>query len=762
MSSVLDVFPMISSSFGGRHFIAEDDVKYLKGVGPKRAEALVSVGIKTPLDLLYYFPRRYLDRSRILKIKDALSAIVLPDEVTFVGRIASIYVKRGGRQFLFVKLADETGTLRCVWFNGVQYFSRAFKEGELIAFSGKVTMYQDEPCLIHPDYDHLEDEEEEAQNFASLLHTGGIIPLYPTTEVLRRVGLDSRGLRRIIWRLLDSRDNYEFPDDVLPAEVLATNSLMNFKESLSSIHFPKDEKHLNYSLRRFKFEELFYLQLLLGIRRNLIKLAPGIPMSAGKDHLIERLTNDILPFKLTEPQKKVSQEIFFDLKSNHPMQRLLQGDVGSGKTIVALIAILIAVENGYQAAFMAPTEILAAQHFATVKQYIDLLGIKSAILIGGQKKGERTQIYSDIEEGKASVVIGTHALIQEKVRFNKLGLIVVDEQHRFGVVQRMALQEKGVSPHPGPFPKGEGGTSQAINEPEQGRANPHLLVMTATPIPRTLSLTIYGDLDVSVIDQMPGGRKKVKTALRGESQREKVYKFIRDQVLAGRQVFIVYPLVNETEKSDLKAATQSFVRLRDEVFRGFKVGLIHGQMTETEKNDIMVAFKKNAINILVATTVIEVGIDVPNATVMVVEHADRFGLSQLHQLRGRIGRSVHQSYCVLMTDEIYLDEKNIRTREDAAGYQRLKLFTSTSDGFKIAEYDLMLRGPGEFFGTKQSGMPALKLADLIKDRDLIVQARRSAFKIAERDPHLRESQHAKLRDTLLRNYKESLEFLKAS
>lgn len=720
-----------SSPFGTKQPIAETPVKYLKGVGPKKSEALTSVGVRSPLDLLYYFPRRYLDRSRILKIEDAKSALLIPDEVTFVGRIKSLYVKRGGRQFLFVKLTDETGTLKCVWFNGVQYFAHAFQEGELIAFSGKVSIYQNEPCLIHPDYDHLENESDE-----EFLHTGGIIPVYPTTEGLRRAGLDSRGFRRIVWRLFESLENYEFPKDVLPAEVLSTNSLMNFEAALASIHFPKDEKQLSGSLRRFKFEELFYLQLLLAIRRNVIKLAPGITMSDDKDLLVRKLTGEILPFKLTDSQRKVLREILNDMKSSHPMQRLLQGDVGSGKTVVALIAILIAVENGYQTAFMAPTEILAAQHFATIGGYLEKLGLETAILIGGQKKGERTRIYSDIESGKASVVVGTHALIQEKVKFKKLGLIIVDEQHRFGVVQRMTLQGKG--------------------------ENPHLLVMTATPIPRTLSLTIYGDLDVSVIDEMPGGRKKVKTALRSESQRDKVYAFIREQVLSGRQIFIVYPLVNETEKSDLKAATQSFVRLRDEVFRGFKVGLIHGQMTETEKNDIMLAFKNNAVNILVATTVIEVGIDIPNATVMVVEHAERFGLSQLHQLRGRIGRGVHQSYCILMTTDKYLDEKRIETREDALAYQRLKLFTSTSDGFKIAEYDLMLRGPGEFFGTKQSGLPPLKLADLIKDRDLIAQARRSAFKIAEHDPHLRESQHARLRENLLKNYRESLEFLNAS
>jgi ATP-dependent DNA helicase RecG len=720
----------------GKRLISEMEVQYVKGVGPRRSEALAGVGVRTAMELLYYFPRRYLDRTRIYRIRDAEAALLIPEEVTFVGRIKSIQVvRRGhGRGMMFIRLADETGTMRCVWFNAVQYFANAFKEGEFIAFSGKVTSYQDQPCLIHPEYDHLEDESDE-----EFLHTGGIIPVYPTTEALRRVGLDSRGLRRIMRGLLNAHVNYELPGDTFPKDILSTNSLMNFKEAIFAIHFPGDEKQLAYSLRRFKFEELFYLQLLLAIRRNLIKHSPGISMTRTGT-LVERLVKDFLPFKLTESQKKVLQEIIADLKSGHPMHRLLQGDVGSGKTIVALIAILIAVENGCQAAFMSPTEILAAQHFATIRQYLDTLGVETSLLIGGQKKSVRTQVYSEIEDGKTSVVVGTHAIIQEKVRFKRLGLIVVDEQHRFGVMQRMALQEKA--------------------EPDKGE--PHLLVMTATPIPRTLSLTIYGDLDISVIDEMPVGRKKIKTALRGESNRDKVYKFIRDQVLAGRQVFIVYPLVNETEKSDLKAATQSFIRLRDELFRGFKVGLIHGQMTEAEKNDIMLAFKKNAINILVATTVIEVGIDIPNATVMLVEHADRFGLSQLHQLRGRIGRGIHQSYCILMTEDKYLDEKKISTSDEATAHQRLKLFNSTTDGFKIAEYDLMLRGPGEFFGTKQSGMPPLKLAHLIKDRDIIVQARKSAFKLAEEDPHLRDKAHEKMRETLMKNYSESFEFLKAN
>ncbi len=722
--------------FDGKRLLTEMEVKYVKGVGPRRSEALSAVGIRTAMDLLYYFPRKYLDRTRIYKVGDAAQAILIPEEVTFVGRIKSIrVVRRGhGRGMMFVKIADGTGTMQCVWFNAIQYFANAFKEDEFIAFSGKVTSFQDRPCLIHPDYDHLEDEADE-----DFLHTGGIIPVYPVTEALRRVGLDSRGLRRIIRGLFSIQDQFEYPADAFPKKIISTNSLLGLRDALGSIHFPKEEKQLNYALRRFKFEELFYLQLLLAIRRNLIRHSPGIDMKAP-GALVERFAKEVLPFKLTESQKKVLHEVVADLRSGHPMYRLLQGDVGSGKTIVALIAIIIAVENGFQAAFMAPTEILAAQHYGTISQYLAPLGVETSLLIGGQKKNVRDRVYSDIESGRTSVVVGTHAIIQEKVKFNRLGLIVVDEQHRFGVMQRMALQEKA----------------------ESTKGEPHILVMTATPIPRTLSLTIYGDLETSVIDEMPVGRKKIRTALRGESNREKVYKFIRDQVLAGRQAFIVYPLVNETEKSDLKAATQSFIRLRDEIFRGFNVGLIHGQMTDAEKNDIMLAFKKNAINILVATTVIEVGIDVPNATVMVVEHADRFGLSQLHQLRGRIGRGIHQSYCILMTEDKYLDEKKIATSDEATANRRLKLFTSTTDGFRIAEFDLMLRGPGEFFGTKQSGMPPLRLAHLIRDRDIIVQARKAAFKLAEEDPHLREKENGRIRESLMRNYKDSFEFLKAN
>jgi ATP-dependent DNA helicase RecG len=720
----------MASYFESKYHLAKTDIKYIKGVGPKRAEALNAVGIRTALDLLYYFPRKYLDRSKIFRIKDAGSALSTQDEVTFIGRIKSVQIAGQRRKFLLVKLSDDTGVLKCVWFNGVQYFVNAFEKGELIAFSGRVTLFDGDPCLIHPEYDFLEGDHDE-----EFLHTGGIIPVYSSTDSLKKVGLDSRGFRRIIRQLVDSLETHFFPGDVLPKDVIRSNSLMNLKDALISIHHPTSQKHLEEAIRRFKFEELFCLELLFAIRRNLIKHTPGVKMEAN-GALVRKLVDEMLPFKLTESQKRSLQEIVADMTSEHPMQRLLQGEVGSGKTIVALIATVMAVESGCQVAFMTPTEILAVQHFETAKRYLDRLGIKTAILIGGQKRIDRAHIYAEIAEGKMSVVVGTHALIQEGVEFKKLGLIIVDEQHRFGVVQRMALQHKG--------------------------ENPHLLVMTATPIPRTLALTVYGDLDVSTISELPRGRKPVKTALRSESSREKVYRFIREQILAGRQAYIVYPLVNESEKTDLKAATQGFIKLRDEVFREFKVGLIHGQMTETEKNDVMMAFGRNEVNILVATTVIEVGIDNPNATVMLIEHADRFGLSQLHQLRGRIGRGVHQSYCILMTEDRYLNQNPMESREDAAVRKRLNVFVSTTDGFKIAEHDLALRGPGEFFGEKQSGLPPLKMASLQRDRDIIIQARISAFKIAEQDPHLRRTDHLELRDMLLKNYKESFEFLSAS
>ncbi len=720
------------------------DVKFLKGVGPRRAEALSTVGVYTVKDLLFYFPRRYLDRSKILQAADAAEAALANQEVTFVGKIESVRILRTRKgRILSVHLRDDSGTIESIWFNGINYFSKIFKEGGFSAFSGKVSLYRDRPCLFHPDYDSLEEESD-----WQLLNTGGIIPVYSSTENLRRVGLDSRGLRRTIFNLIQNvlnnqTQSIELLIDPLPIEIRQENNLVEINSALRQIHFPESESELESARRRFKFEELFYLQVLLAIRRSAIKSSPSIVMR-NYDNLTRRFLHEIVPFPLTNSQKQVLKEIVSDLKSGRPMMRLLQGDVGSGKTVVALISMLIAVENNCQAAFMAPTEILAQQHYRTIKGFLDQLQVTCSLLIGGLKPTERRAIYRDIETGVSKIVVGTHALIQERVRFHNLGLAIVDEQHRFGVVQRMMLQEKG---------RGNDG---------QERTEPHLLVMTATPIPRTLALTFYGDLDVSVIKELPGGRRPVRTVLRSDTDRMQIYRFIRDQVIAGRQAYIVYPLVKETERFDLRAASESFVRLRDEVFPDLKVGLIHGQMTELEKEDVMLAFKQNKISILVATTVIEVGIDVQNATVMVIEHAERFGLSQLHQLRGRIGRGRHQSYCILMTDKKYISGENLQSHDEFITRERLQAMIQTTDGFKISEIDLRLRGPGEFFGPKQSGAPNLQMANLITDADILSISRKSAFALVASDPHLRKPVNAQIRFKLLSNYKDSLEFLKAN
>ncbi|MGC8595510.1 MAG: ATP-dependent DNA helicase RecG [Candidatus Kryptoniota bacterium] len=720
------------------------DVKFLKGVGPHRAEALSSVGVRTVKDLLFYFPRRYLDRSKILPASRAKEAALTNQEVTFVGKIESVKMvrtRKGG--ILSVHLKDSSGTIECIWFNGVKYFSKIFKEGNITAFSGRVSLYRGTPCLFHPDYDSLEEESER-----QLLNTGGIIPVYPSTENLRAVGLDSRGLRKTIFKVIqdifnDNFYNFEVLADPLPRWIREEHNLIEINSAVRQIHFPKSESELEAAQKRFKFDEFFYIQVLLAIRRSAIKSSQSVVMTKHYN-LTRRFVLEVIPFHLTNSQKRVLKEIVDDLKSGRPMMRLLQGDVGSGKTIVALITMLIAVENNCQAAFMAPTEILAQQHYRTMKLFLDRLQVRSTLLIGGQKIAERKAIYREIETGISKIVVGTHALIQERVKFHRLGLAVVDEQHRFGVVQRMMLQEKG---------RGNGA---------QQRVEPHLLVMTATPIPRTLALTIYGDLDVSVIREFPRGRRPVMTVLRSDSHRTKIYRFIRDQVVAGRQAYIVYPLIKETEKSDLKAASESFIRLRDEVFPDLKVGLIHGQMTEVEKDSVMIAFKENRISILVATTVIEVGIDVQNATVMVIEHAERFGLSQLHQLRGRIGRGPHQSYCILITNEKYISGENLQSHDEFVAHKRLQAMLQTNDGFKISEIDLELRGPGDFFGPKQSGTPDLHIANLITDKDILSASRKSAFALVANDPHLRNPVNEQIRSRLLSVYKDSLEFLKAN
>ncbi|MBI3189569.1 MAG: ATP-dependent DNA helicase RecG [Ignavibacteriales bacterium] len=721
-------------------------IQYLKGVGPKRAEALNELGIRTVHDLLYYFPRSYLDLSRVEKVANLRRLVDTGEFVTVIGNIRRIdFLGRFPKQRLVIILADETGTVSLTFFRGVQYYKKSFEVGEALAVSGRVGAFMNRPQMIHPSIDKLEVADDEGVTLEGFLHTGGIVPKYSTTEELRNLNLESRSFRRILKAVMD-----EFVDSVqefIPSGILLPYKFISLKEALRSIHFPTSYNALEDARRRLKFDELFALQMVLALRRKSVKVdLPGIGFNVQSKYA--RSLVDSLPFQLTKAQVRVIKEIAEDMKSNRPMNRLLQGDVGSGKTLVALVAILIAVENGYQAAFMAPTEILAEQHFKTIQTFLKDIPVNIRLLVSGQRKKLREDILEDVRRGSAQIVVGTHALIQEGVEFANLGLSVVDDQHRFGVAQRLALKEKR-------------STSSVSGFPD-------VLVMTATPIPRTLALTLYGDLDVSTLNELPTNRKPIKTVLRVEGERTSVYQFIRDQVKQGRQVYIVYPLVEESEKVDLKAATVAFEQLKKEIFSGLRVGLIHGKLPSDEKDNIMTSFKSKEIDILVATTVIEVGIDVANASVIVIEHSERFGLSQLHQLRGRVGRGAEQSYCVLIAPDwmakvrTATQQKNILGEvedEKLNAERRLRAMLESSDGFKIAEIDLELRGPGDFFGTRQSGMPELQLANLVSDGDLLALARHEAFKLIELDPHLRAPENMLLREHYRERFKDSLAML---
>lgn len=711
-------------------------VQYLKGVGPKRSAALESHGIHTVSDLLYYFPRGYIDRTKIIQIGDLPEYLLHQQQVTVVGEVFRIEVRRArstNRPMLFVVLRDDTGFVTCVWFEKVQWFRDAFVVGELLACSGRPTADQyGRPQFIHPDYDHLRGTmEEDEPDWGKLINTGAIIPKYSSTEELQRTGLDSRGFRRILRQAVTR--HLDVIGEPLPADLRRRNSLVNLQDAIRNIHFPSSNDDLEAARRRLKFDELFFLQLMLAVRKRIYRNElPGISFQP-KSKLARQLV-DSLPFTLTSAQRRVIREIAGDMEAPRAMNRLLQGDVGSGKTIVALVAMLIAVENGYQVAFMAPTEILAEQHARTLAAFLEGMPVSLRLLIGGQKKKLRKEILEDIRRGSANIVIGTHALIEEGVEFARLGLVVIDEQHRFGVLQRSELRQKGV--------------------------NPDVLIMTATPIPRSLALTLYGDLDVSVLDEMPENRRPIKTAVRSESQKEKVFAFVRDEVRRGRQAYIVVPLIEESEKVDLKAATIEYERLQKEVFPEFRLGLLHGRLPTDEKDEVMRKFRNGEYQILVSTTVIEVGIDVPNATIMIIEDAERFGLAQLHQLRGRVGRGAEQSYCILIANYAWFDRKrkgaSESTEEKLAAKKRLDTMVATTDGFKIAEVDLQLRGPGEFFGTKQSGMPELRLANIVEDSELLVLARQEAFRLIEQDPQLRLPENAPVRSHFVNRYKDAV------
>ncbi len=684
-------------------------ITYVKGVGPKRAEALEKSGIRTFLDLLYHFPRRYLDRSTITPIASLRAGM----EATIVGKVLSANTVRARKRSYFQLLVgDKSGQIRCIWFNGAKYMQRIFKAGEHVALSGKVEYYGGMQ-FAHPDYDILESSEY------GTLNTARIIPLYPSTAELKNVGLDSRGFRRLFHKVFE-QVSWKLPE-ILTPEIMSSLKFVEINNALRQIHFPDSPEQLGNAVRRFKFEELFYMQLLLAVKRRGIKeMKKSLRYDGAGTHL--KQIYEKLPFELTAAQKKVTREIWADMKSDLVMNRLLQGDVGSGKTVVALMSASIAIGNGYQAAVMAPTEILAEQHFRNLQKLGKPAGITVRLLIGGQKKSERTEILTEIENGTAELIVGTHALIQENVAFRKLALVIIDEQHRFGVVQRSQLIEKGL--------------------------NPDTLVMTATPIPRTMSMTLYGDMDVSVLDELPARKGKIITRTVNVDQLDKVYDYIRKQVGKGDQAYVVYPLIDESAKMDLQAAVQGFEYLNEKVFPEFRLALLHGGMKTTEKDAVMQQFNDGTVDILVSTTVIEVGVDNHNSTIMIIENAERFGLTQIHQLRGRIGRGSKDGVCVL-----------VERKRTEASHKRLKIINGTTNGFEISEQDLKLRGPGEFYGTRQHGFPKMKIADLLTDRELLKMARREAFTLIKNDPHLRKPDYIAVRNHLVSNYSEYMNFV---
>lgn len=663
------------------------DIKYLKGVGPKRAELLKKeLGITSAYDLVRHYPTHYLDRSKIYTVRE------LNDDMPYVqirGRFVTFNVIGEGAKMRLVGLfSDGTATLEIVWFRRIKAIRQSLTVGTEYIVFGKPSSYMGTKQMSHPEIDL-------PSSAAARQPVRGV---YPLTEKLRNANITSRQISVWISTLLTSHKTIADP---LPASVIAENRLMPLAKALSEIHNPSDEKSLLQAKLRLKFDELIYIQADM-LRRSMRRknISVGHRLTRVGD-MFNRFYKECMPFDLTGAQKRVIKEIRADVNTGKQMNRLVQGDVGSGKTLVALMSMLLAVDNDLQACLMAPTEILATQHYETISTMLAPLGVSVALLTGSTGKRERLRIHESLTEGSLSILIGTHAVIEDNVRFRQLGLVVIDEQHRFGVAQRAKLWSK--------------------NE-----ISPHVLVMTATPIPRTLAMTVYGDLDVSVIDELPPGRKPVETLLRYDEQRQQVYRSVYDQLRLGRQIYIVYPLIEENEKLDLRSLEEGYQIICD-TFREFKVAFVHGRMKPSEKDYQMNLFASHQADILVATTVIEVGVNVPNASVMIIENAERFGLSQLHQLRGRVGRGADQSYCILMSK--HQIAKTTR--------QRLELMTQTSDGFIIAEADMQMRGPGDIEGTMQSGIPFdLHIANLATDGQIIQIARRAAEKIIDNDPTL--------------------------
>jgi ATP-dependent DNA helicase RecG len=694
----------------------ETPVQFLKGVGPKISALLARKDIHKVGDVLQWFPRAYEDRKHALRIAD----LQIGQLSSFVGEVVTyreIPMGRSTRSIHELIFKDATGRISGKWFRvPFRNYFHGFKPGSFVRVTGLVKAYRVTKEIHHPDLRLVDSQGNDIENPEEM--TSGLIPIYSETE-----GLNQKLIRKIIAIVLESTS--QLVKETLPEWLLQKYRLPPLREALEKVHKPGDEdikiwqEFTDPHQRRLIFEEFFWLELLLAKSKSATIREKAPPFKALTK--LSSQMRSLLPFKLTEAQEKVLSEITHDLLIPHPMHRLVQGDVGCGKTIVALLAASQAIENGFQAALMAPTEILAEQHFLKARELLEPLGVGVAMLSGGLKTKTADSMKAHIAKGSAQLVIGTHALIQDDVDFKNLGLVIIDEQHRFGVKQRAILKQKGVSPH--------------------------FLIMTATPIPRTLAMTVYGDLDISVIREMPKGRQPITTRVAYENKRTLMNGFVKDQLKLGRQAYIIYPLVEETEKMDLKNATDQSKILAEE-FKPFTVGLLHGRLKSEEKDELMQRFKKNEIQVLVSTTVVEVGVDVANATVMVIEHAERFGLSQLHQLRGRVGRGAHKSFCILVSGHAVSDE----------GKRRLQVMTETQDGFKIAEEDLILRGPGEFLGTRQSGLPGFRLANLVRDVEVLTLARKAAFEVLERDPKLESPDNILLHRALIEQKRPALLF----
>jgi ATP-dependent DNA helicase RecG len=663
-------------------------IEFRKGIGHQRA-ALINkeLNIFTFADLIQHYPFRYEDSTKFYRIAE------LSEDLPFVQVKGTIRKKEligsGFKKRLVAHLADSTGEIELVWFQGINWINDKVKPGSAYVVFGKPSRFGHRFNIAHPEIDVITDNAEKG---------GSLQPVYPLTENLRAKHIDSKAISKMMKGLLaQAADKIR---ETLPQRLLLHEKLLSKKESILNIHFPISQELLSQARDRLKFEELFYIQLRL-LKLKVVRQAKIPGQIFQNATLVTAFYNEHLPFTLTDAQKKVIKEIYSDLRSGKQMNRLLQGDVGSGKTIVAFICMLIVIGSDSQCALMAPTEILAQQHFNNLKRYADKMHIHIALLTGSTKKSERKIIHQMLKDGMLKILIGTHALLEEEVKFHNLGLSVIDEQHRFGVAQRSKLWQKNINNYP------------------------HILVMTATPIPRTLAMTLYGDLDISVIDQLPAGRKPIKTIHKFDSHRLQVNQFLKDQIMAGRQVYIVYPLIDESEKLDLKHLMDGYESI-SRAFPEYAISILHGKMKPEAKDYEMRRFVKGETKIMVATTVIEVGVDVPNASVMVIENSERFGLSQLHQLRGRVGRGAEQSYCILMTDyKLGADSK-----------VRIKTMVETNNGFEIAETDLSLRGPGDLMGTQQSGVLDLLIADLGKDGKLLQHARTVASQIIEEDPEL--------------------------